>query len=217
MNFTNVTCAIVGLLLPLFHAITASAQTLKLQGQLSSWIILNDQGAETAVLGLRYLPTLTIDKPLPEDRRVDVELSMNAYASAPVGDSGRSRRLGEGETVPAVGAVQDLPIRGAPGAAKAEFRVGDAASAADVVRQRRSTRSPSDHRRCVWGALALLSAEQRDDLDVGALRELTAQGLGVEPYSREAPRSSEDASRFPSRAVSSRSARIIGGRISVAA
>lgn len=87
VNFTNSVYVTVGLLLTLFRPVTAFSQTLNVKGQLSTWVILNDQGSSTALLGLRYLPTLTIDKSLPAERRVDAELSMNAYASAPVDDS----------------------------------------------------------------------------------------------------------------------------------
>lgn len=87
ISSTNLVCVTVGVLLALLHSVTAFSQTLDVQGQLSAWVILNDQSSSTAVLGLRYLPTLTIDKPLPGERRVDAELSMNAYASTPVGDS----------------------------------------------------------------------------------------------------------------------------------
>jgi hypothetical protein len=77
--------AALGLVLPLCRASAACSQTLEVQGQLSTWVTLNDQNSTTAVLGLRYLPTLTIDQALPAERRVDAELSLNAYAAAPVG------------------------------------------------------------------------------------------------------------------------------------
>jgi hypothetical protein len=87
MNHRAIVCATVGALLPLFQSAAVFSQTLDVKGQLSTWVILNDQSSSTAVLGLRYLPTFTIDKELPGERRVDAELSLNAYASAPAGDS----------------------------------------------------------------------------------------------------------------------------------
>ncbi len=59
-----------------------SAQTLRLQGQLSGWFILNAEEPLTPAGSLRYLPTLTVEKTWPDERTVDVELSVNGYASA---------------------------------------------------------------------------------------------------------------------------------------
>lgn len=86
MTFTRIGSA-GGLLLALLQPVTASSQTFDVQGQLSTWVILNDERPSRAELGLRYIPTLTIDKPLHSERRVDAEVSMNAFASAPVGNS----------------------------------------------------------------------------------------------------------------------------------
>jgi hypothetical protein len=87
MNFTTIIRLTAGMLTVLLPAAPAWPQTVDFHGQLSTWGILNDQSDATALLGLRYLPTLTIDKPLPAARRIDAELSLNAYASAPLGDS----------------------------------------------------------------------------------------------------------------------------------
>jgi hypothetical protein len=87
MNHTALGYVTAGALLSLFPAATVSSQTLDLKGQLSTWITLSDQGSPAGILGLRYLPTLTIDKPLSAERKLDAELSLNAYASAPAGDS----------------------------------------------------------------------------------------------------------------------------------
>jgi hypothetical protein len=61
--------------------ITVFSQTFDFHGQLSSWFILNSERPSTEALGLRYLPTLTLEKKLPDERSVDAELSMNLYAS----------------------------------------------------------------------------------------------------------------------------------------
>jgi hypothetical protein len=86
MTLTKMIRLTAGLLL-FHHPATAASQTLDFHGQLSSWGIVNDQSDSTGQLGLRYLPTLTIDKPLPGDRKIDAELSLNAYTSVPLGKS----------------------------------------------------------------------------------------------------------------------------------
>ena len=59
-----------------------SAQTLDLHGQLSGWFIVNDREPSTPVFSLRYLPSLMVERTFGEDRLLDGELSVNAYASA---------------------------------------------------------------------------------------------------------------------------------------
>ena len=71
------------------------AQTLDLNGQLSGWFIVNDQEPSTPVFSVRYLPSLMVERTFSEDRLVDGELSVNAFASAEAADwdrlSGTSR------------------------------------------------------------------------------------------------------------------------------
>jgi hypothetical protein len=66
---------------------TGQAQTLDLQGQLSSWAIFNAEAGPTAVLGLRYIPTFTFNQPFASERAFDVELAANTFASGPIDDS----------------------------------------------------------------------------------------------------------------------------------
>ena len=73
--------------LAVFAAIPAWSQTLDLQGQLSAWTIFNFEASTPSVFGVRYLPTFTVDKALPEDRKADVELSANAYGAGPLGEA----------------------------------------------------------------------------------------------------------------------------------
>jgi hypothetical protein len=57
----------------------ADGQTLTLEGQLSSWFILADSRPSTAIAGIRYVPTLSVAKELPDSRLIDGEVSVNAY------------------------------------------------------------------------------------------------------------------------------------------
>jgi len=88
MNHAAIGYVTTGAMLSLLLPAPVFSQTLDLKGQLSTWVIENDQTSPGGTLGLRYLPTLTIDKPLSAERKIDAELSLNAYASAPAGDSG---------------------------------------------------------------------------------------------------------------------------------
>jgi hypothetical protein len=63
-----------------------SSQTFGVKGQLSSWIIINDQRPFTPLGGLRYIPALTVEKKLSAERSLDGELSLNGYASAQAPD-----------------------------------------------------------------------------------------------------------------------------------
>jgi hypothetical protein len=57
----------------------ADGQTLTLQGQLSSWFILADSRPSTSVAGIRYVPTLSVEKELSDSRLIDGEVAVNAY------------------------------------------------------------------------------------------------------------------------------------------
>jgi hypothetical protein len=71
--------ALVAIQAVLFLARAADAQTLTLQGQLSSWFTVADTRPSTSIAGVRYLPTLSIEQPLPDSRLIDGEVSVNAY------------------------------------------------------------------------------------------------------------------------------------------
>ena len=58
---------------------TVSAQPVSVQGQLSTWFTLNDADPSTPGVGVRYLPSLSLERPLAESRLVDGEISINAY------------------------------------------------------------------------------------------------------------------------------------------
>ena len=58
---------------------TASAQPVSVQGQLSTWFTLNDADPSTPGVGVRYLPSLSLERQLAESRLVDGEISINAY------------------------------------------------------------------------------------------------------------------------------------------
>src|SRR5581483_2980634 len=57
----------------------ADCQTVTLQGQLSTWFLLNDGEPSTPGVGARYVPTLSVEHPLPDARLIDGEVSINAY------------------------------------------------------------------------------------------------------------------------------------------
>jgi hypothetical protein len=76
----------IAVVMLLAHPAAVSSQTFGVQGQLSSWFIINDQQPSTPGIGLRYLPTLTVEKTLPAERSLGGELSMNGYASAQAPD-----------------------------------------------------------------------------------------------------------------------------------
>ena len=65
---------------------TVGAQTLGAHGQVSSWFVINDQRPTTPAAGLRYVPSLTLEKQLTTERTLDGELSLNGYASAEAPD-----------------------------------------------------------------------------------------------------------------------------------
>src|SRR5215204_4682360 len=79
---TAAAAALIAVAVLLADPAAVAAQTLELHGQVSSWFIVNDQEPSTPGIGLRYLPTLTVEKPLTADRSLGGELSLNAYASA---------------------------------------------------------------------------------------------------------------------------------------
>jgi len=58
---------------------TTLAQPVSVQGQLSTWFTLNDADPSTPGVGVRYLPSLSLERQLAESRLVDGEISINAY------------------------------------------------------------------------------------------------------------------------------------------
>jgi hypothetical protein len=64
----------------------AFAQSVDLLGQVSTWFVLNDDTPSTPTAGIRYLPSLMLERPLGGERAVDVEVSVNVYAAAQAPD-----------------------------------------------------------------------------------------------------------------------------------
>jgi hypothetical protein len=58
---------------------TAAAQSVSVQGQVSTWFTLNDAHPSTPGIGVRYVPALSLERPLTDSRLVDGEISLNAY------------------------------------------------------------------------------------------------------------------------------------------
>jgi hypothetical protein len=65
--------------LALLIARTAASQPLSVQGQLSTWFTVSDDGSSTAGIGIRYVPTLSLERQLPKSRVIDGEVAINAY------------------------------------------------------------------------------------------------------------------------------------------
>src|SRR5262249_24762513 len=63
----------------ILFARAANCQPFALQGQLSTWFILNDGEPSTPGVGVRYVPTLSLERQLPDGRLIDGELSLNVY------------------------------------------------------------------------------------------------------------------------------------------
>jgi hypothetical protein len=65
--------------LALLLASAADCQPLTLQGQLSAWFTLSDGRPSTPIVGIRYVPTLSVERQLPDNRVIDGEAAVNAY------------------------------------------------------------------------------------------------------------------------------------------
>ncbi|MFN8206964.1 MAG: hypothetical protein U0T82_06075 [Bacteroidales bacterium] len=55
--------------------------SLRFQGQVSAWFLYNPDNSLPQYAGIRYIPTLTYQIGLPENRMIDVEFSVNTYGS----------------------------------------------------------------------------------------------------------------------------------------
>jgi hypothetical protein len=58
---------------------TTFAQPVSVQGQLSTWFTLNDADPSTPGVGVRYVPSISLERQLADSRLVDGEISINAY------------------------------------------------------------------------------------------------------------------------------------------
>jgi hypothetical protein len=65
--------------LVLLLARAADCQPVTLQGQLSSWFTISDTQPSTPVIGLRYVPTLSLQQQLADSRSIDGEAAVNVY------------------------------------------------------------------------------------------------------------------------------------------
>lgn len=57
------------------------SQKLGLKGQLSGWITINADRFSESLSGIRYIPSLSLDKPISKDFSLDGEVSFNGYGS----------------------------------------------------------------------------------------------------------------------------------------
>ncbi len=56
-----------------------SAQSLSLRGQLSNWFVLNDAETNNYQLGVRYIPTVFLQKDVARSLALDLECSLKSY------------------------------------------------------------------------------------------------------------------------------------------
>ena len=59
------------------------AQPIELRGELSSWFSYRDVAPDYSLLGLRYIPEMSLTKALPKGRKIDGLLAVNANFEAP--------------------------------------------------------------------------------------------------------------------------------------
>ena len=60
------------------------AQLIELRGELSSWLSYKDVAPDYGLLGLRYIPEMTLSQPLSKGRKVDGIISVNANFETPI-------------------------------------------------------------------------------------------------------------------------------------
>jgi len=60
----------------------ALSQSCSFQGQASGWLASNPEKTPLSQIGLRYIPQLTLHEELAEGLQSDLELALNAYATA---------------------------------------------------------------------------------------------------------------------------------------
>ncbi len=79
-KFTNK--RIIILLFVIFLMISVSAQSLEWQGQVSSWLTVNPDPKLEGQIGLRYIPTISLQKIINDRYQFDGEFAGNAYGVA---------------------------------------------------------------------------------------------------------------------------------------
>ena len=75
---------IAAVLLSVFSAVRAQAQSAELHGQASGWLMAHPADPASAQSGLRYIPDLLAAAPLSGSLNADLELSLNAFTDAAV-------------------------------------------------------------------------------------------------------------------------------------
>ena len=58
-----------------------TAQTLEWQGQVSSWLTVRPDPQLEGQIGIRYIPTVTLQKNISENYHINGEISVNAYGA----------------------------------------------------------------------------------------------------------------------------------------
>ncbi len=76
-NFSNIAVNIF--LLVLFLIIFVTAQSLEWQGQVSSWLTVNPDPDIEGQIGLRYIPTFSMQKSINDNYHFDGEVAANIY------------------------------------------------------------------------------------------------------------------------------------------
>ncbi len=65
-------------------ALSLSSQTLDFQGLVSGWAAVSGEKSSPSQVGLRWLPSFTLAKPLRGESLLDAEFSVNAWGSADI-------------------------------------------------------------------------------------------------------------------------------------
>lgn len=65
----------------LFFGFSLSAQTADFAGQISGSAYVNDLSADETMIGVRYIPDLSLQKNISDDFNIDTEFSLNMYST----------------------------------------------------------------------------------------------------------------------------------------
>jgi hypothetical protein len=61
-----------------------NAKTVSLSGQASTWLLYEDRKTDKFMLGLRYIPELTLEKSFSDGKKIDALFAVKGYSTAPV-------------------------------------------------------------------------------------------------------------------------------------
>ena len=79
-SIKNITINLIVVIIFLF-SINGFSQSIDLQGQLSAWLTNNPEQIFDTQLGIRYIPTISVEKYISDDYLIDAEISINTFGS----------------------------------------------------------------------------------------------------------------------------------------